>query len=138
MIQKILLAIDGSELSGKATAMATQIASKFGSEVVVLHVCERSFGRGGEPIILESDEEARDMVDLAVRALKDSGVSARGEVRSGLYGRAAHEILATADAEDPDLIVMGSRGLSDLKGLLVGSVTHKVLHLGDRPVLVAR
>jgi nucleotide-binding universal stress UspA family protein len=39
---------------------------------------------------------------------------------------------------DADVIVMGSRGLSDVRGMLVGSVTHKVLHLVHRPVLVVR
>jgi nucleotide-binding universal stress UspA family protein len=55
-----------------------------------------------------------------------------------VYGRAARVILELASAEGADVIVLGSRGLSDLAGLVLGSVTHKVLHLAHCPVLVVR
>ena len=48
------------------------------------------------------------------------------------------EILAEAEESGASVIVMGSRGVSDLTGLLVGSTAHKVLHLGRLPVLVIR
>ena len=46
-------------------------------------------------------------------------------------GDPAERILACAERENADLIVLGSRGLSDLKGLLLGSVSHKVSHLSS-------
>ena len=55
-----------------------------------------------------------------------------------LYGHAAREIVEDADEHDVDAIVMGSRGRSDLEGLVLGSVAHKVLHLSKRPVLIVR
>ena len=48
------------------------------------------------------------------------------------------EILEDAKNLDVGIIIMGSRGLTDLAGLLLGSTAHKVIHLADRPVLVVR
>ncbi len=67
-------------------------------------------------------EEARD------RASVPQGANIRGRTKSG---DAAEEILSVAEAEGTDLIVMGSRGLGALKGLLVGSVSQKVSHLAN-------
>jgi nucleotide-binding universal stress UspA family protein len=50
----------------------------------------------------------------------------------------AKAIVETASANNIDLIVMGSRGLSDVQGLLLGSVTHKVIQIANIPVLVDR
>jgi nucleotide-binding universal stress UspA family protein len=90
------------------------------------------------PLELESQKEAMEFVDHVVRGLKDAGISARGEIVDGLTGQAPKEILQIARSFDADVVVMGSRGRSDLAGLVLGSVTHKVLHLTDRPVLVVR
>ncbi|MDP6174328.1 MAG: universal stress protein, partial [Rhodospirillales bacterium] len=56
---------------------------------------------------------------------------AKGAERLMRYGEAAKTILQAADDLDANIIVMGSRGMSDLKGLLVGSVSHKVSNLAD-------
>ena len=53
-------------------------------------------------------------------------------------GHVAKAIIETCTANEIDLIVMGSRGLSDVQGLLLGSVTHKVIQLAHVAVLVAR
>jgi nucleotide-binding universal stress UspA family protein len=137
MFQRILLAVDGSEPSNRALAVAGDLAGKLGAEVVVLHVKEReSATLGAFPI--DSGGEAEETLDQAVRRLKDDGVSARGELHTTVFGRAARIILEEAGDIGADVIVMGSRGLSDLAGLVLGSVTHKVLHLAHCPVLVVR
>ena len=137
MFEKIVLAVDGSEPSNRAVAVAEDIAGKLGAEVIVVHVKERETTRAGA-FPLETSEEASEIVDQAVRHLKDAGVSARGELFSSIYGRAARVILEATDEQGAGLLVMGSRGLSDLAGLVLGSVTHKVLHLAHCPVLVVR
>ncbi len=137
MFDKIVLAVDGSEPSNRAVAVAEDIAGKLGAEVIVVHVKEREPSRAGV-FPLETSEEASDIVDQAVRQLKDAGVSARGELFGSIYGRAARVILEAADEQGAGLLIMGSRGLSDLAGLVLGSVTHKVLHLAHCPVLVVR
>jgi nucleotide-binding universal stress UspA family protein len=137
MFEKVLLAVDGSAPSDRATAVAADLAKGFGSELIVINVRETEiFWRGA--VELETPDEATELVDETVRRLKDAGISARGEVHPAIYGRAARVILELASEEGADLIVLGSRGLSDLAGLVLGSVTHKVLHLAHCPVLVVR
>ena len=65
-------------------------------------------------------------------------MKATGTVRSALTAYVAVEILDEAEKCGATVIVMGCRGVSDLLGLLVGSTTHKVLHLGRLPVLLIR
>jgi nucleotide-binding universal stress UspA family protein len=132
MFERIILASDGSAYSAKAIAVVAEIAGKFGSEVIVVHIVEHWSGQPGMDI--EPPEMARGIVDGTVRQLKDVGVSARAEIRRAGPGHAAREILDIAEAEGAGLIVMGSRGLGDWSGLLLGSVTHKVLHLSRLPV----
>jgi len=137
MFEKILLAVDGSEPSNRAVREAGELARRTEAQVYVLHVKEFDRGRG-LGYELENFDEATEIVDAALRELKDAGVDTFGEVERAPYGRAAREILTRAESEHADLIVMGSRGLSDLAGLVLGSVTHKVLHLAQVPVLVVR
>jgi nucleotide-binding universal stress UspA family protein len=137
MFERILLAVNGSAPSDRATKTVADLAAKFGSEVIVLHVKESEHTWAGA-YELESADEASELVDMTVRNLKDEGVSARGEMHRAIYGRAARLILELGSEEGVDLIVLGSHGLSDLAGLVLGSVTHKVLHLAHCPVLVVR
>jgi nucleotide-binding universal stress UspA family protein len=137
MFERIVLAVDGSEPAQRALPVAADLASKYGSEVIAVHVLEQQLGRGG-PIAFETTEEATRVADDAARSLKDVGVSARAEARAALAGRAAQEIMDVAASEDAGLIVMGSRGMSDWQGLLIGSVAHKVVHLSSVPVLIVR
>jgi nucleotide-binding universal stress UspA family protein len=53
-----------------------------------------------------------------------------------LHGTVAQALVDSARDRQADAIVMGSRGLSDMAGLVLGSVTHKVIHLSDKPVVV--
>lgn len=101
------------------------------------HVVERFVaGRGG---LFEAEgPEARDLVDAAVRSLKERGVNVRGELRHAFAGKVAREILDVVTEEQADLVVLGTRGLADWQGALVGSTTHRVLHQGHAPVLAVR
>jgi nucleotide-binding universal stress UspA family protein len=137
MFERIVLAVDGSGPAQRAIPVAADIALKYGSEVIAVHVQEQQLGRGG-PIGYDTAEEAIRVADDAARFLKDAGVSARAEARAAIAGKAAQEIMDVAATEDAGLIVMGSRGMSDWEGLLVGSVAHKVVHLSSLPVLVVR
>jgi nucleotide-binding universal stress UspA family protein len=137
MFKRILLAVDGSQHSAKAVPVAADLAKKSNSEVVVVHVREHAAARGGN-WELEPAADADALVERVKSELAAAGVTVNGRVDRALAGRAAQAILDVASNEGADLIVMGTRGLSDLKGLLLGSVTHKVIQLSDCPVLVAR
>lgn len=136
MLEKILLAVDGSEQSKRAVGVAAETAKKSGGEVLVFHVREVEVGRGAPA--LETPAEAAALVNGIVHELKGEGVSARADARSVPFGRAAHDIVGESKAWGADLIVMGSRGLSDFSAMLVGSVAHKVLHLSDCPVMIVK
>jgi nucleotide-binding universal stress UspA family protein len=137
MFERIVLAVDGSEPAQRAVPVAADIASKYGSEVIAVHVLEQQLGRGGT-IAFETTDEALEIAHHAAKSLKDAGVSARAVAESVISGRVAQEIMEVAATEDAGLIVMGSRGMSDWQGLLIGSVAHKVLHLCSVPVLIVR
>jgi nucleotide-binding universal stress UspA family protein len=138
MFEGLLLAIDDSETAAKACEAAEQLATLSNGEVRVLHVREYGFaGRAGQ--VDEEDRSAAEAtVDGAVAKLTAAGVKASGTVRGALFGHAAAEILEEATSVGATTIVMGSRGLNALEGLIVGSTTHKVLHLTSIPVLVVR
>jgi nucleotide-binding universal stress UspA family protein len=139
MFEKIVLAVDGSQQSQKAVPLAIDIAKKSAADVVVVHVREHMVDLGGV-WEHESESRARSIVDGACKELEGAGVTASAEIRRSLAGsgRIAQEIIDTADEEEADLIVMGSRGVSNLRSLLLGSVAHKVLQLSSQPVLIAR
>ena len=138
MYEKVLVAIDRSENSNRALAAARDLALLSDGEVWVLHLREQEVIPRMGLVADESPEEAHLWLESAVDELRNAGVKATGEVRNTIYGQAAREIVAEARLHDVAVIVMGSRGRSDLTGLLLGSTAHKVIHLTDRPVLVVR
>jgi nucleotide-binding universal stress UspA family protein len=139
MYDRLLLAVDHSDVAERAVNAAQEIASLSTGEVWVLHVQEKEvIGRGGGVVAIESSAEALSVAENAAQELDDAGIKAHYEVRSTIHGQAAREIVAAARAHDAGVIVMGSRGRSDLAGLVLGSTAHKVIHLSDRPVLVVR
>jgi len=136
---RILLAVDHSEISDRAVAAARDLAVLSKAEVWVLHLRERELGaKTGALPIDETTDEANATVAAAVEVLAQAGVKAHGEVRNTIFGYAAREIVNDAREVDANVIVMGSRGRGDMAGLLLGSTAHKVIHLSDRPVLVVR
>ena len=136
MFQKLLLAVDGSPGSDKAIEVAGEMAKALGSEVLVFHVREVEVSRfsGG----MEPPEDALELVNHVVAKLEELGVACKADARGAPFGRAAREIVDEAQRAKVDGIVLGSRGLSDWKAILVGSVAHKVISHAECPVIVAR
>jgi nucleotide-binding universal stress UspA family protein len=138
MYDKLLVAVDSSDAAEKVIDAAREMASLSNGEVWVLHLLEMELmGRAGF-FPIESETEARSVVERAAQTLDDAGIKTHYEVRDTIHGQAGREIAAAARAHDADIIVMGSRGRSDLTSLVFGSTAHKVIHLSDRPVLVVR
>jgi nucleotide-binding universal stress UspA family protein len=139
MYDRILVAVDHSEMSDRAVLAARDLAVLSNGEVWVLHLREREMGpKTGVLVPNEPTEEANAEVSASVEILTQAGVKAHGKVRNTIFGYAAREIVSYAKQVDADVIVMGSRGRGDMAGLLLGSTAHKVIHLSDRPVLVVR
>ena len=139
MYDKILVAVDHSEISDRAVLAARDLALLSKGEVWVLHLREREVATRVAMVAPdETEEEAKATVAAIVDKLTAAGVKAHGQVRNTLFGYAGREIVDDARQHGVDLIVMGSRGRGDLAGLILGSTAHKVIHLTDRPVLVVR
>lgn len=147
----ILLAIDRSEHSKRALSVVGELAPKLGSEVVVVHALEleHDWPVGidpiGSPMLVEElvatreqlTKQARELVAGAVEELAGKGVRVRGEVLAART-TTAKRLLDAASQVGADLVVIGSRGLTDLGGLLLGSVSHQLIHMAASPVLVVR
>ena len=139
MYDKILVAVDHSEISDRALLAARDLALLSKGEVWVLHLREREIAvKTGMAMTDETESDANAKVSAAVDKLAEAGLKAHGEVRTTLFGYAARDIVDDAIEHDADVIVMGSRGRSDLAGFILGSTAHKVIHLTDRPVLIVR
>ena len=138
MYEKVLVAIDHSAASDRALTAARELAGLSKGEVWVVHMREREVIPRMGLVPTEERNEAEDEVKAAVSALAEAGVTAHAEVADVPFGQAAAEIVELAKQHDVGVIVMGSRGRSDLAGLVLGSTAHKVIHLSDRPVLVVR
>jgi nucleotide-binding universal stress UspA family protein len=138
MYERILVALDHSAVSEHVLAAAKELASMSKAKVWVLHLREREVIAQLGDVPAETEDEATQAVNGAVKELTGLGVEAHGEVRDTTFGHAAREIMADAKEHDVNVIVMGSRGRGDLAGAILGSTAHKVIHLADRPVLVVR
>ena len=138
MFERILVAIDHSPHTEAVLAAARDLALLSKGEIWVLHLSEREVIPRLGLVPSETDASAEAPVNAAVEELTQAGLTAHGEVRDTIYGHAAKEILADAKLHDAGVIVMGSRGRSDLTGLVLGSTAHKVIHLSDRPVMIVR
>jgi nucleotide-binding universal stress UspA family protein len=148
MIQTILVPTDGSSHADKAVSLAGNLAQLYGARVVLLHAVPDIINEGvpagyrelaeaqhleiGDVLISVGDE----IIKRAEAQLRAKGVKT---VTSTLpSGSAAQAILNYANDHPIDMIVMGSRGLSNLKGLMLGSVSHKVSHLASCSCLTVR
>ena len=136
MLDKILLAVDASDHARKAVPAAAELARAGSGRVRVLHVRELEFAPA--TVVGGSPEEAQQLVDGVVEELEQAGVTVEGAVLNSTGGSPARAILEQAEDFGAGMVVLGSRGLSPLGGLLLGSVAHKVLQLSTCPVLVVR
>jgi nucleotide-binding universal stress UspA family protein len=138
----ILVPVDGSEGALRAARFAARIAKDSGASLTFLYVYDApaiaSMGLA-QLSAVDLDRVASSMADHAFSAAKnavhESGITPRLEIAQG---NPTVEILAFSEAEKPDLIVMGSRGISAISGLVMGSVSERVLRAAPCPVTVVR
>jgi nucleotide-binding universal stress UspA family protein len=138
VFDRLLVAVDQSEHTNRVLAVAKDLATLSGGEIFLVHVREReTAGPTGFPAD-ESSAEAEEPIASALAMLKQAGVKAHGEVVVALHGHVARVLLERAQTNDVAIIMLGTRGLTDIQAALIGSTAHKVIHLADRPVLVVR
>ena len=130
----ILVGVDGSTDAAIAAAWALAIARRTNSAVKAAVVwTERppSYGAGTEDLVSEVHTRA---LGGANRSLLDAGVS--GIEVIAVRGPVAQALLETADALDASMLVVGTRGLGPLSGLLLGSISRRLLFATHRPLVV--
>ena len=138
-VHRILVAIDGSEPAQAAVSLAATFARTSGATVEVVHVwnLEVHHRRGAWDI--ETRSEARELVESTVLRLIALGVEAEGDILDADNSHVAGALAEAARQYDADLLVVGSRGLSDWRSLAFAhSVSHRLLTKVDCPVLIVR
>jgi nucleotide-binding universal stress UspA family protein len=144
--QPIVLAVDGSEHSDRAAAFAGQL-SKWSDEVVdILHVVHepdvipasvmREYSSLEHVYVSQRDmleDVGSQIVANAAQIVRSNGGAVGHEEVA--IGRAAQAVSEYADRVNAHSIVMGRRGLGDIEGLFLGSVSHRVGHLSHRTLI---
>ena len=132
--RKVLLAIAGGHDVGPCVRAAIAAAQAPHSQVMVVHVAQALFGEQGLAYV-ESSEEIQATMASAIGILNDSGIKAQGMVAHS--GPVAESVAEMAMSWKADIIVVGSSRMGDFGSMLLGSVSHRLLHDTRRPVLVA-
>lgn len=126
MYHTIVLALDGSEGADRAIPVAAELARRDGARIVIAHAQTRSL-----------ETAIRGRLDRQVDDLRAAGVPAEVVIAAAtIEGREADAIAQIAHDHDADLVVIAGRGRSPFVGAMLGSVTQRLLHVSDSPVLV--
>jgi nucleotide-binding universal stress UspA family protein len=143
---KVIVAFDGSNDSIKAIELAASLATTFGSEVTVVHVYSSPAigfsAASGIPIpdyreIEEAKKDAaRAVLTKGVQLVSEKGLKAKGELIEA--SSVVEAIVELAASEKADLIVVGTRGMTGFKKLILGSVSSGLVNHSPCPVLIAR
>jgi nucleotide-binding universal stress UspA family protein len=134
MSSGIIVGYDGSPHSKAALAAAIEVAKAYGDKLII------AFGYDLNEVAGEIQDYAAAVKELADQKLTEALNSAKDcgtEVEATIVERAPAEgLVALADERDARVIVIGTRGEGVIRGVLLGSTAHKLLHLAERPVLV--
>jgi nucleotide-binding universal stress UspA family protein len=147
-MKNILIALDGSDHASRALAMGTDLAVRYGATLHLIHVMPRPVVVSEElkhfartegvdlPVAVAMSPEAQSIVTAGrASATAQRAPSLKTEI---LIGDPAERLLQYAGEQAIDLIVLGRRGVSQIRGLLMGSVSWKVNTLAECPVLTVR
>jgi nucleotide-binding universal stress UspA family protein len=130
----VLVGYDGSEGSKKALASAIELTGALNSRLVIAFAYEVSaFGGEVQDLAKALRERGESVTAEAAATARDAGLDPETAVVSGDRAEALATLAADRGAA---MVVIGTRGESPLKGVILGSVAHKLLHLSPAPVLV--
>ncbi len=141
LFSKILVPVDGSEVSFRALDAALFISEKLGSDITVVHVIENV-----PTVYIESQKlldellnayrgEGQKILDKCLEIAKKKGITIN---MSLLQGSPASTILGFAEKENFNAITIGSSGIGGFKGMLLGSVSSKIINHSSHPVLLIK
>ena len=137
MIKRILVPIDGSEHSAKALTLAVDIAEKYDATLSALFVTSHKIVEELRNYTTHefnckddndvSEQIGKSTINRMINNLK-TNVAIKPVV---LFGDPAGQIVEYVNDNNIDMVVMGNRGLSDIKGMMMGSVSRRVRRLVD-------
>jgi nucleotide-binding universal stress UspA family protein len=137
MLEKVLLATDGSKDAALAARAAVDVCERTGAELHVVHVWYSVPTARLRPFMrAELKKLGNELLEEGVKRVEDSGGLVTGAHL--VEGRAADEILDLAGQIGAGLVVIGSRGLGPVGRIALGSVSEAMIHHSPWPVLVLR
>jgi nucleotide-binding universal stress UspA family protein len=142
MFHTLLVAIDGSEIGMKALERAVEMARGWKADLHAIYVIETTglissvpMDNTWEVIYSLLEKEGVALLEKAEKKASDAGVTLKKHL---LHGHAGNEILNLAEVEHIDLIIVGSRGKSDIDRILIGSVSAHVVKYSTVSTMVVR
>lgn len=144
MFSRILVGVDGSTFAERALECAVDLAARYSAKLIIVHVILRRFyavtpSEAGvlatTVFVKEMEAEGKEIMTKAETYAKAQGAD---YVCKLLQGVPAEEIVKAAISEKADLIVVGSRGLTEVRAFLLGSVSDKVSHHAKCPTLIVK
>jgi nucleotide-binding universal stress UspA family protein len=140
-LKRILSPIDFSEFSLNALEAAKDVARRYGSEILLIHVVPEIPKLPETVSLLKEGEYERQLIETAKKRLDELAENLRREgIRAsssvGVANDTAMEIIRVAESENVDLILIATHGMTGWRRLAFGSVTDKVVRTADCPVLV--
>jgi len=142
LFQRILIPIDGSQLSLKAAKQGVYIASKLESRVMFLHVVDvrtiqTSSLAGTDPDTLRARLRniAERYLNEAAGLAEEENITFENQIREGLP---AEDILKEIEEKKIDLVIMGSKGMSGAHRVVIGSTAEEVVRWSTCPVLIVK
>ena|ERR1044071_7229223 len=149
-IQRIMVAVDGSKSSLNASSEAIDLAKKLEAELIVLHVVSSDIRynyledtitprlpRALKDVMMIATQRGETHVDKVKKKAGENGVKARTDVVLGISS-VVKEIVEYAEKNKIDMIILGSRGFSGIKKMLLGSVANGVVTYAHCLVLVVK
>lgn len=149
-IRRVLVAVDGSKPSVDASDQAIDLAKRYGAELIVLYVISPDtrynyledvitprLPRALKDVVMIAMQKGAKHVDKVKQKALEKNVKVKTDVVIGISS-VVKEIIEYAEKNKVDMIVMGSRGLSGIKKMLLGSVASGVLIYSHCPVLVTK
>lgn len=141
MFDKIMVAIDKAEITTKLLDATVEIVRNKQTQVTLVNVIQEYVPNGMtyvpenflEDILNEMEKASLEQLQQAKSKLQSAGINSE---TVHLKGDPAHEILKYARDAEQQLIIIGSRGLTGIKEMMLGSVSHKVSQLSSCPVLI--
>jgi nucleotide-binding universal stress UspA family protein len=139
MFNTIIIGVDGSEAGWRALKYARNMAEKYDAKLIMVHAYPRTSDLhdcdGYDNLLFERKSSGQKIIETGRKLIGASPIAVEEDL---LEGPAADAILSVVQVRHADLVVIGSRGMGAIKGMIFGSVATKVSHHADCPVMIVR